>query len=225
MECSKNEGGFSADWSKEQTESVGEESNSPRTEKDFCSPCKSNGRSKGKRESMDDAEMDAVDSYTSSSSCVDSKDYVNGSYTANLSVHGKLKKNYAKSPEHSIVSNNSRDSGTCDIASGEVNDIHDDQQVTENKYLTIQEVSDETSMVAYRLIGCLLNNFAQRDGLDLDDDAVSYLGDTSVIARSSKDDDCESVIFQAVEELIPSFPKSGRERLKHLLGLNPNIAS
>lgn len=54
------------------------------------------------------------------------------------------------------------------------------QNLSRNQYLLIQEASDETSMVAYNLVGCILNKFAQLDGLQLSEDDVSYLqGNTS----------------------------------------------
>lgn len=44
-----------------------------------------------------------------------------------------------------------------------------------NQYLAIQEVCDETSMVAYDLIGHMLGKFAQEDEVDLDCNDSSYL--------------------------------------------------
>lgn len=55
------------------------------------------------------------------------------------------------------------------------------QSTCKNQYLAIQEVCDETSMVAYNLIGHLLEEFAQVEGLDLDWRDTLYLrGDNSI---------------------------------------------
>ncbi|KAG5226336.1 DNA double-strand break repair ATPase [Salix suchowensis] len=44
-----------------------------------------------------------------------------------------------------------------------------------NLYLGIQEVCDDTSMVAYNLIGYLMEGLARKEGLDLDWGDISYL--------------------------------------------------
>ncbi|XP_019255826.1 PREDICTED: uncharacterized protein LOC109234333 isoform X2 [Nicotiana attenuata] len=106
--------------------------------------------------------------------------------------------------------------------------------LSRNQYLLIQEASDDTSMVAYSLVGCMLNKFAQLDGLQLSDDDVSYLqGNTSDPNNfevhkdrgSSSDETTNSLMLHVLEEIIPSFPDSGKEHLKELLGvrqlLNP----
>lgn len=49
------------------------------------------------------------------------------------------------------------------------------QSLFRNQYLAIQEVCDETSMVAYNLIGRMLEKFAQEDEVDLDSSDSSYL--------------------------------------------------
>ncbi|TMX00587.1 hypothetical protein EJD97_000502 [Solanum chilense] len=102
------------------------------------------------------------------------------------------------------------------------------QNLSRNQYLLIQEGSDETSMVAYSLVGCILNKFAQMDGLQLSEDDVSYLqGNTSdpkifeVLKnrRSSCDETTNSIMLHALEEIIPSFANSSKEQLKELLGV------
>lgn len=58
---------------------------------------------------------------------------------------------------------------------------NDKQSKCKNQYLAIQEVCDETSMVAYNLIGHLLEKLAQTEGLDLDWRDHLYLrGDNSM---------------------------------------------
>ncbi|KAF3619524.1 putative COP9 signalosome complex subunit 5b-like [Capsicum annuum] len=104
------------------------------------------------------------------------------------------------------------------------------QKLIRNQYLLIQEGSDETSMVAYTLVGCMLNKFAQLDGLHLSEDDVSYLqvqGNTSNPKnfevpnnrQSSCDETTNSVMLHVLEEIIPSFANSSKEQLKELLGV------
>ncbi|XP_055830641.1 uncharacterized protein LOC129899653 isoform X1 [Solanum dulcamara] len=102
------------------------------------------------------------------------------------------------------------------------------QNMSRNQYLLIQEGSDETSMVAYSLVGCILNKFAQLDGLQLFEDDVSYLqGNTSdpkffeVLKnrRSSCGETTNFIMLHALEEIIPSFANSSKEQLKELLGV------
>ncbi|XP_009617644.1 uncharacterized protein [Nicotiana tomentosiformis] len=102
------------------------------------------------------------------------------------------------------------------------------KNLSRNQYLLIQEASDDTSMLAYSLVGCMLNKFAQLDGLQLSDDDVSYLqGNTSdpnnfeVLKDrgSSCDETTNSLMLHVLEEIIPSFPYSGKEHLKELLGV------
>ncbi|KAF2300312.1 hypothetical protein GH714_011663 [Hevea brasiliensis] len=90
----------------------------------------------------------------------------------------------------------------------------------------VQEVCDETSMVAYNLIGCMMEKFAQEEGLNLDWSDSSYLrGDySSQENEEEKMNSSErrvdgSVIVQVVEELLPSLPKSKMEKLKELIGI------
>ncbi len=59
--------------------------------------------------------------------------------------------------------------------------MNDKQSTFKNQYLAIQEVCDETSMVAYNLIGHLLEGFAKIEGLDLDwRDSLYLRGDNSI---------------------------------------------
>nr|GEX77677.1 hypothetical protein [Tanacetum cinerariifolium] len=52
----------------------------------------------------------------------------------------------------------------------------DDQSMCKNQYLDVQTASDEASKVAYRLIGLMLNDFAQIEGCELSSGDRSYLG-------------------------------------------------
>ncbi|KAK3204345.1 hypothetical protein Dsin_018391 [Dipteronia sinensis] len=101
------------------------------------------------------------------------------------------------------------------------------QRTRGNQYVTIQEVCDETSVVAYNLIGHMLEKFAQEEEVDLDGSDSSYLRSNSLIQEYtqvpvekhtlSQEDVGTSVIVKMVEELLPSLPKSGIEKLKKLM--------
>ncbi|KAH0853843.1 hypothetical protein HID58_092831 [Brassica napus] len=91
-----------------------------------------------------------------------------------------------------------------------------------NKYLAVQEICDDASLVAYNLIGRLLEKFADQKGLDLKVDQRSYLrggesrlqedveGEVSeekqALQFQGKLD--ESITLSAVQEIIPSLDKS-----------------
>ncbi|KAK4375729.1 hypothetical protein RND71_006406 [Anisodus tanguticus] len=109
------------------------------------------------------------------------------------------------------------------------------QNLSRNQYLLVQEGSDETSMVAYSLVGCMLNKFAELDGLQLYEDDVSYLqgnisdpkNEVLKDRRNSCDVTTNSIVLHVLEEIIPSFSNScllgstysGKEQLKELLGV------
>ncbi|XP_059632948.1 uncharacterized protein LOC132275463 [Cornus florida] len=106
----------------------------------------------------------------------------------------------------------------------------DNHKTSRNQYLAIQEACDETSIVAYHLIGRIQNEIAHIEGFDLDWDDISYLrGNDSIpkdsrvtkrVQISSEEDMRGSVIIRVLEELIPLFPKSGKECVKKLMGSN-----
>ncbi|XP_057958017.1 uncharacterized protein LOC131150947 isoform X2 [Malania oleifera] len=115
------------------------------------------------------------------------------------------------------------------VSANEEKILPDNKSMSRNEYLAFQEVCDKTSMVAYHLIGRSLELFALREGFDLDFSAESYLRGNFLISEdfqvaekrqtSFKEDVDDSVILQAVEEQIPSFPKSQMDKLKELMGL------
>ncbi|CAA7050478.1 unnamed protein product [Microthlaspi erraticum] len=96
-----------------------------------------------------------------------------------------------------------------------------------NQYLAVQEICDETSLVAHKLIGRLLEKFADRKGLDLEADERSYLGGESRLQEdiegseekqtSSQKQSDESITVSVVQELMPSLEKSVLLRLKELM--------
>ncbi|CAI0437380.1 unnamed protein product [Linum tenue] len=98
------------------------------------------------------------------------------------------------------------------------------QTLCNNLYLDVQEASDETSLVAYNLIGALLAEFTLEDRLDLDytdgylRGNYSYQRDAEAGKTSPKEQAADSLVVEVVEELIPSFPRSGVEKLKELMG-------
>ncbi|KAK1263164.1 hypothetical protein QJS04_geneDACA009389 [Acorus gramineus] len=104
---------------------------------------------------------------------------------------------------------------------------HETINENENQYLSIQDACDETSLVAHRLIGRLLEGFLNIEGKDIDVSTRSYLRggastdfeDGEKSWSSVESNKKGQILIQAVEELIPSFPKSGIERVKELMGL------
>ncbi|KAF8393739.1 hypothetical protein HHK36_019937 [Tetracentron sinense] len=108
--------------------------------------------------------------------------------------------------------------------------LHEKQNMKGNHYLSIQEVCDETSMVAHQLTGRLLEEFAQIEGLDLDRTERSYLrggnsnpGDfQDEMQTSSKDDLDGPLLVRIIEELIPSLPKSVLTMLSSANLLHPH---
>ncbi|KAK9159592.1 hypothetical protein Syun_005933 [Stephania yunnanensis] len=103
------------------------------------------------------------------------------------------------------------------------------QNLSKNPYLAIQEISDETSLVAHKLIGHLMESFLQIKGIDLERSERAYLrgrfsdSEDEQVAKgtqtSSQEDSSGSVLVRAVEELLPSFPKSDIEMVKRLMDL------
>ncbi|KAK1384930.1 DNA double-strand break repair Rad50 ATPase [Heracleum sosnowskyi] len=106
-------------------------------------------------------------------------------------------------------------------------DTSDKKIINKNPYLAIQGASDETSLFVYRLIGRLIEEFAQSEGLSLDLDYLAYL--TSGEAKQQNEDQvakeksyCNkdgygSVIFQTVQQLWPSFSQSGKNKLEEMM--------
>ncbi|XP_061353788.1 uncharacterized protein LOC133298510 [Gastrolobium bilobum] len=96
-----------------------------------------------------------------------------------------------------------------------------------NQYLATQDACDKTSMLAYNLIGRMVEEFAIIEGLNLNLSQSLYLsGDNQVeeVEETKEQSSCGkhakcSAIVRVIEELIPSFPDSGMERLKMLMGL------
>ncbi|XP_010441201.1 PREDICTED: uncharacterized protein LOC104724413 [Camelina sativa] len=99
-----------------------------------------------------------------------------------------------------------------------------------NQYLAVQDISDETSLVAHDLIGRLLEKFADRQGLDLEADERSYLGGESRLQEgiegseikqaSLQEKSDESIIVSATKELMPSLEESVFMKLKELMNVS-----
>ncbi|CAJ2679104.1 unnamed protein product [Trifolium pratense] len=97
-----------------------------------------------------------------------------------------------------------------------------------NQYLATQDACDKTAMLAYNLIGHMLEEFAVTEGLNLDMIKRSYLNRDKQIeeAKETKEQsssrkrkrDSDPAIVGAIDELIPSFPDSSMERLRILMG-------
>ncbi|CAI8616696.1 unnamed protein product [Vicia faba] len=96
-----------------------------------------------------------------------------------------------------------------------------------NQYLASQDACDKTAMLAYNLIGHLLEEFAIAEGLNLDLSKRSYLNCDKQIEEAKETNERSSskkrtrgpAIVRVIEELIPSFPDSSMERLKILMDL------
>lgn len=95
-----------------------------------------------------------------------------------------------------------------------------------NQYLAIQDSCDKTSMLAYNLIGHILEEFAIIDGLDLNLRRLYLTGGNQVedVEERKKQPSSGkhaggSTIVRVIKELIPSFPDSGMEKLKKLMAL------
>lgn len=69
---------------------------------------------------------------------------------------------------------------TADFSFGAAKEGNDQQSTYKNQYLAIQEVCDETSMIAYNLVGHILEEFGHKEGLDMDWFCSLYLrGDSA----------------------------------------------
>ncbi|XP_020273054.1 uncharacterized protein LOC109848119 isoform X3 [Asparagus officinalis] len=88
-----------------------------------------------------------------------------------------------------------------------------------------QEIPDETSLVAYRLIGHMLDNFLRAEGRHSNEIARCYLRGGSPLDSSgiedylngSKEETGTEVLIQSVKELLPDMPKRSIERVKCLV--------
>ncbi|OVA08761.1 hypothetical protein BVC80_123g3 [Macleaya cordata] len=107
---------------------------------------------------------------------------------------------------------------------------HRPQHTSGNQYLAIQEICDDTSLFAHRLIGRVLDEFLHIESVDIEESKSSYLrgglsspGDCAVSKgmRTSDVDMSGPVLVKVVEELLPNFTKSGIERVKEFMGIPP----
>lgn len=111
--------------------------------------------------------------------------------------------------------------------SGEPSNMVNNQSKPVNQYLEVQDACDKTIMVAYDLIGFILDEYSEIEDIDLYQGDKSYLRNRASVPRdsevsrkqmaSSKDDVLGSIIVQAIDELIPSFPESGKEKVRKLM--------
>ncbi|XP_047334126.1 uncharacterized protein LOC124937841 [Impatiens glandulifera] len=99
-----------------------------------------------------------------------------------------------------------------------------------NRYLIVQESCDKTSMVAYDFIGCILEELANMENLDLSCDDLSYLRrsgssqnnfqvENQENISSKSDDGCDAIIIRTLGKLLPSFPESGKKKVKEMMGI------
>ncbi|OMO87962.1 hypothetical protein CCACVL1_08640 [Corchorus capsularis] len=108
-------------------------------------------------------------------------------------------------PSASIFSSN--------IQSADATFVHSKSRMRRNQYLTIQEACDDASLVAYNLIGCLLEKFTKEQDMDLDWSDSLYLRGKSSIQEHTQEktklseEDARGSFFQILKELMPSVSK------------------
>ncbi|KAL5998014.1 hypothetical protein ACLOJK_008948 [Asimina triloba] len=84
---------------------------------------------------------------------------------------------------------------------------------SKNQYLAIQDICDDMSLVAYNVIGRLLEEFLERDGVVVETSIASYLrggvSDTADYqeAQTSLKDGMGVTLVQVVKEQMPSLPE------------------
>ncbi|OIV95041.1 hypothetical protein TanjilG_10861 [Lupinus angustifolius] len=117
--------------------------------------------------------------------------------------------------------------GAANSLRKETKPIPTKDSVCKNQYLAIQDSCDKTSMLAYNLIGHILEEFATNEGLDLNmstssdvdnSGRVEDVEETKKQSSSDKHATDSATIVQAINKLIPSFPDSGMEKLMMLIG-------
>ncbi|EXB55180.1 hypothetical protein L484_018107 [Morus notabilis] len=104
---------------------------------------------------------------------------------------------------------------TANFSFEEPKEMDENNQTTyKNRYLTIQEACDQTSMVAYNLIGHMLGELGRKEGLALNRGCSFYLRggcgnkeETQEKERASHKESDGMIVVRVTEELIPSFPK------------------
>ncbi|KAJ8458403.1 hypothetical protein OPV22_031329 [Ensete ventricosum] len=92
---------------------------------------------------------------------------------------------------------------------------------------SVQEICDETALVAYKLIGSMLDKLIKTEGLDADMSTRIYLNGGSLASadlqgakdmmETSKEQTRSRIFVQTVEELVPSLTKSCIRRMKNLM--------
>ncbi|XP_058184419.1 uncharacterized protein LOC131301930 isoform X3 [Rhododendron vialii] len=96
--------------------------------------------------------------------------------------------NHVEGQEPNVDQGKPPDFVSSNLSSG-VNFMHDKQSMSRNQYIAVQEACDKTSIVAYRLIGNVLDEFAQIERCNLYSGDVSYLRGDSSIRKNSEDSD------------------------------------
>ncbi|KAK2435677.1 hypothetical protein QL285_020720 [Trifolium repens] len=137
--------------------------------------------------------------------------------------------NIVKRPEFIYESYTKVDPGDESNFCEETKPIPTKHSAHKNQYLATQDACDKTAMLAYKLIGHMLEEFAVTEGLNLDLIKRSYLNRDKQIEEAKETKEQSSSrkrkrvpgppILGVIEDLIPSFPDSSMERLKILMGL------
>ncbi|XP_058184421.1 uncharacterized protein LOC131301930 isoform X4 [Rhododendron vialii] len=100
----------------------------------------------------------------------------------------RFDQNHVEGQEPNVDQGKPPDFVSSNLSSG-VNFMHDKQSMSRNQYIAVQEACDKTSIVAYRLIGNVLDEFAQIERCNLYSGDVSYLRGDSSIRKNSEDSD------------------------------------
>ena len=134
---------------------------------------------------------------------------------------------------HDVVKGKSVDSSSHSSSSclGR-NPMPEDNNRSRNRYVAIQEASDQASLTLYRLVGHSMEELAKLEGLDLSWDDISYLrGDSSrrehsedaAVDPKGKGVSCAEVeresdaIVRAILRVMPWFPCSELEKIEKFL--------
>ncbi|KAJ4732647.1 DNA double-strand break repair protein [Rhynchospora pubera] len=92
--------------------------------------------------------------------------------------------------------------------------------------IEINEICDEASVVAHKLIGHMIHGFLKLEKKEADEWTTSYLTDGLPNANNDKGrktksntDEEANILFNSVEGILPSFPKSSLAKVKFLMKL------
>ncbi|KAJ3696829.1 hypothetical protein LUZ61_000534 [Rhynchospora tenuis] len=92
--------------------------------------------------------------------------------------------------------------------------------------IEINEICDEAAVVAHKLIGHVIHGFLKLEKKETDDWTTSYLTDGLPNADNdggrktkSNADEETNILFNSIEDILPSFPKSSLAKVEFLMKL------